>query len=75
MGGRTGPADPVTAGPMLPERLADAISEVQNSKKFPCFAWIFATWQVGVSNHWTETHETDYGIFFVKQMGPLYTMF
>jgi len=40
MGGRAGPADPATARPMLPERLADAISEVLNSKKFLCFAWI-----------------------------------
>ena len=40
MGGRTGPADLATAGPMLPERLADAISEVLNSKKIPLYAWI-----------------------------------
>jgi len=35
----TGPADPVTAGPMfavmVPERLANETSEVLNSKNFP----------------------------------------
>jgi len=39
----TGPADPATAGPMFAlalwcqKKLADAISEVLNSKNFPSF--------------------------------------
>jgi len=61
MGGGTGPA---VVCSMVPERLADVISEVLNSKNFLHFAWIINyTWQMGISNRSTETHETDYGTF------------
>ena len=70
MGGRTGLADPATGKPdgrrtnlccMVPEKPADAISEVLNAKIFLCSALKeSAVWQRGVSNCWTET---DYGNF------------
>ena len=70
MGGRTGLADLATGKPdgcqtnfccMVPEKPADAISEVLNAKIFLRSAWKeSAVWQSGVSNRWTET---DYGNF------------
>jgi len=56
MGGRTGPVDPATAGPMFAVWcLKTEISEVINSKNFST-----AAWQDGVSNCWTGT---GYGMF------------
>ena len=79
MGGGTGPADPVTAGPMfavmVPERLAN---EHLRSPKFQEFSARSTGNQlldrqvsqiVGLK-HMTQTME-----FRIKQVGPLYTVF
>jgi len=34
-----------------------------------------ANWQTGVSDRWTETHETDYGVFGWSKWGPVLASF
>ena len=52
---------------MVPERLADVISEVLNSTNLPCFAWIIRSLADRcLDKLWN---------FCVKQMGPFYTIF
>jgi len=67
MAGRTGLADPATAGPnifsMVPERLADAISEVLNSKNRQLGRRVFLITRL---KHMKQCIE-----FCVKQMGSL----
>ena len=48
---------------MVPERLADAISEVLNSKNFLHFVRTISYLPDECLESLTETHETDYGIF------------